>query len=115
MKHVAEQNIEEIWIDCDQCDFKPKSGSEVTKHVKTSHFNCDLCDFKAGKKTLLTAHKSSNHKAKPKSGTKTCDMCEFISTIVKGLNKHKADAHVKNNICTICDKPKVSKNKQEPA
>ena len=112
LKHISEQNIEELWINCDQCDYKSKSSSEVSKHVKTFHFNCDQCEYKAGKKTLLTAHKSSNHKTKPKSGTKTCDVCEFTSTNVKGLNKHKAEAHVKNNICSICDKPKVSKKNE---
>ena len=39
-------------------------------------------------------------------------MCDFTSTSIKGLNKHKAETHVKKNICSLCDKPKLSKKNE---
>ena len=65
---------------CEECDFKFKTKTLLTKHKEIQHeaktYKCEECDFKSKTKTLLTRHKEMHPEAK----TYKCEQCDSQST-----------------------------------
>ena len=55
------------WVDCDKCNFKSKTESNLKKHKANIHgidvkwFKCDQCLYKCKQNSDLTRHKGRQH------------------------------------------------------
>lgn len=83
-KSPRETNEEDIFVNCDNCQFKCENEESMIAHMSTEHEECPFCYFCGkyfGTKKFLKDHNSSKHK-------ELHDMTESESEDNTQLTKH---------------------------
>ena len=70
--------------------------ARTRRQNKNENFNCDNCDFKATSMTNLTNHKKDAHQRSIRKRYK-CDECDYICTSEAYLKHHTEKRHKQNS------------------
>jgi hypothetical protein len=100
-------NIDVKWFNCEKCDYKCKTSSDLEKHNVNLHytdiklFNCEKCNYKSKLKDSLKKHMKNKHDIDVK--WYNCKYCDYKTKASSDLSRHKQNIHdIGNHLCNYC-------------
>ena len=118
-RHKCEAKSDAKLIECEECDFKDKSGVKVSEHMGAAHdgvvLKCEFCLFAAQFKSELVKHSRVTHNVK---NHLVCDSCPFVAKSKLEKKNHQEKVHAFYKIekdgtvgCLSCDFKSLDKSR----
>ena len=96
MIHRVDETRNQEHLSCPStlCEYKCRLNIALKKHIKHEHEQklkqCDSCDNKFGSESDLKEHMIQNHETQSKYG---CNFCNYETNVLTKMFEHKFDVH----------------------
>ena len=89
--HLGEKDHLKDPVKCKECGSMVRNLKRHTRvvHEQKGKYPCTQCDYKSNTKHVLDVHQKRMHQ----ESKIFCDLCPFVTTDLKGLEKHRKNTH----------------------